>query len=145
MAQPVVLRGTKLLILIGNGASPEVFSQPCGLTTRSFDLSAATATTLIPDCDNPDAPSWESKDITGLSAAVSGSGVMAVGSFNVWNDWFMSGQAKNVQIKLDDAALGHWSGQFILSSLKFGGAQSGKVTADISLVNADAVTWVAAS
>lgn len=141
MAQPTVLVGTKLLILVGDGASPELFSQPCGLTTRGFDLTASTNTTLIPDCDDPEAPAWEAKDVNSLSAAVSGSGVMAIESFDTWNDWFMSAIGRNVQIKLDDSLLGQWEGTFILTSLKYGGQRGQKVTVDIALSNDGAVVW----
>jgi predicted secreted protein len=145
MAQPTVLTGTKLLILVGDGETPEVFSQPCGLTTRTFDLAASTNTTLIPDCLSPDLPAWEAKDVNALSATVSGSGVMAVESFDVWNDWFMGATSKNLQVKLDNAALGHWAGSFILTSLKYGGQRGQKVTVDITLVNDGAVVWVPAA
>ena len=82
MAQPTVIAGTKLLLLVGNGAGPEVFAEPCGLTTKSFDLSASTNTTVLPDCDDPESPAWESIDINAFSASVSGSGVMATQSFS---------------------------------------------------------------
>jgi predicted secreted protein len=145
MAKPTVLPGTKLLILVGDGVSPELFAQPCGLTTRSFDLSASTNTTLIPDCTDPEAPAWEAKDVNALSAAVSGSGVMAVEAFDAWNDWFMSAEAKNVQIKLDHASLGHWTGRFILTSCKFGGQRGQKVTVEVALANDGEVAWVPAT
>lgn len=145
MAQPTVLPGTKLLLLAGNGADPEVFSQPCGLTTRSFNLSASTNSTLLPDCDDPEAPAWEAKDVNALSAQVSGSGVMAVESFDTWNDWFMAATSKNLQIKLDDAALGHWAGSFILTALNYGGTRGQKVTVEITLQNDGAVVWVPAT
>lgn len=144
MAQPTVIVGTKLLILVGDGATPEVFSQPCGLTTRGIDFSASTNTTLIPDCDDPEAPAWEAKDVNALSASVTGNGVMAVESFNTWNGWFQAAEARNCQIKLDDAALGYWSGQFILTGLKYGGQRGQKVTVDITMANTGAVTWVPA-
>ena len=142
MAQPTVLAGTKLLILVGNGNSPEVFAAPCGLTTRTFDLAASTNSTLIPDCDDPEAPAWEAKDVNALSATVTGSGVMATESFDIWNNWFMGADSKHLQIKVDDITLGYWSGSFILTSLKFGGQRGQKITIDISLVNDGAVTWV---
>ncbi|WP_315833897.1 phage tail tube protein [Bradyrhizobium prioriisuperbiae] len=142
MAQPTVLPGTKLLILVGDGMSPEVFAAPCGLTTTGIEFSASTNTTLIPDCDDPEAPAWEAKDINGLSATVTGNGVMAVESFAKWNEWFQSAEAKDVQVKLDDASLGHWAGQFILSNLKFGGVRGNKVTVDVTMVNNGAVPWV---
>jgi len=141
MTQPTVIVGTKLLILVGDGGTPEVFSQPCGLTTRAFDLAATTNTTLIPDCDDPEAPAWEAKDVNALSAQISGNGVMAVESFDTWNDWFLSASSKHIQIKLDDPALGYWSGSFILTSLKYGGERGKKVTIDVTMVNDGTVIW----
>lgn len=145
MAQPTVLAGTKLLILVGNGASPEVFLAPCGLTTKGIDFSASSNTTVLPDCTDPEAAAWEAKDINALSASVTGNGVMAVESFAMWNEWFQSAAPRNVQIKLDDAALGHWAGSFILSGLKFGGVRGNKVTVDVTMANNGAVVWVDAA
>jgi predicted secreted protein len=142
MAQPTVLAGTKLLILVGDGNSPEVFSQPCGLTTRGIAFTAQTNSTLIPDCDNPELPAWEAKDVNSIAAQVTGNGVMAVESFDTWNDWFQTAEARTCQITLDDPALGHWQGDFILTSLRYGGARGQKVTVDITLDNTGAVVWV---
>jgi predicted secreted protein len=142
MAQPTVLPGTKLLILVGDGATPEVFTAPCGLTTRGITFTASTNTTIIPDCADPEAPAWEAKDVNGLSAQVTGAGVMAVESFDVWNDWFQQALARNCQIQLDDPALGQWEGSFILASLKYGGVRGQKVTVDVTMDNNGAVPWV---
>jgi len=144
MAQPTVLAGTKLIILVGNEASPEVYSEPCGLTTRSFEMAASTNSTLIPDCAAPDAPAWEAKDVNALSATISGAGVMAIESFTVWNNWFLSGLSKTCHVKLDHSSLGYWLGNFILTSLKYGGERGQKVTIDVTMVNDGAVTWVPA-
>lgn len=145
MAQPTVLPGTKLLILVGDGASPEVFAEPCGLTTKSFDLAASTNTTLLPDCDDPEAPAWEAKDVNALSATVSGTGVMAVEAFEKWNDWFLGAASRTLHIKLDSSSLGHYVGAFILSAFKLGGARGQKVTVDVTLVSDGEVTWVNAT
>lgn len=145
MAQPTVIAGTKLLILVGDGAGPEVFAAPCGLTTSGIDFSASTNTTILPDCLDPELPAWEAKDVNALSASISGSGVMAVESFAIWNDWFQDSVGKNVQIKLDHADLGHWVGKFIITSLKYGGQRGQKVTVDVTLANDGAVTWVDAA
>lgn len=144
MAAPTVLAGTKLLILIGNAASPEVFAEPCGLTTKSFDLAAATNATLIPDCASPEAPAWEAKTVSSLSATVTGSGVMAVEAHATWEAWFMSAVAKNAQIKLDaTAGMGYYGGSFLLSAFKYTGARGQKVTVDLTMVNDGALTWTA--
>lgn len=142
MAKPTVLPGTKLLLLLGNAASPEVFAEPCGLTTKSFDLSASTNTTVLPDCADPEAAAWEATDINALSASGAGTGVMAVESFTKWNDWFMSAEGKNMQIKLDHASLGHYAGSFKLTSFKLAGTRGNKVTVDLSFKNDGEVSWV---
>lgn len=142
MAKPTVLAGTKLLLLLGNGASPEVFAEPCGLTTKSFDLSASTNTTVLPDCDDPEAAAWEATDINALSATGSGTGVMAVEAFDKWNDWFLSTETNNMQIKLDHGDLGHYAGGFKLTSFKLAGTRGNKVTVDLSFKNDGEVTWV---
>jgi hypothetical protein len=143
--KPTVIAGTKLLILVGDGASPETFAQPCGLTNNGFSLTSATGSTVIPFCDDPEAAAWDSKEVTSLSAQVTGSGVMAVESFNIWNDWALSGEAKNAQVKLDDASLGHYEGPWVLSSFKLTGQRGQKVTVDITMDNADIITWVDAT
>ena len=48
--------GRLLLIKIGDGADPEVFTNLCGLKTRSFNMSATEVDTTIPDCTNPGNP-----------------------------------------------------------------------------------------
>jgi predicted secreted protein len=142
MAQPTVLPGTKLLILVGDGAVPEVFGQPCGLVSRGVAFTASTNSTLIPDCDDPELPAWEAKDVNSISCQVTGNGVMATESFNVWNDWFQSALARNCQIHLDGNGLGYWEGQFILTNLRYGGQRGQKVRLDITLDNTGAVPWV---
>lgn len=141
MAAPTVIAGTKLLILVGDGASPEVFAEPCGLTTKGFDLAASTNTTLIPDCADPELPAWEAKTVNALSAQISGSGVMAVEAFLTWEAWFMSALAKHVQIKLNYPALGYFSGSFILTAFKLSGQRGQKVTVDLTMVNDGTVAW----
>jgi hypothetical protein len=142
MAKPTVIAGTKLLLLVGNGASPEVFGEPCGLTTKSFDLSASTNTTVIPDCDDPEAGAWEATDINALSGTASGNGVMSVESFSVWNTWFLSTENRNMQIKLDHADLGHYAGAFKLTSFKLSGTRGNKVLVDVTVKNDGEVAWV---
>lgn len=146
--KPTVLPGTALLILVGDGGSPEVFAQPCGLTNTGLSLTASTNSTVIPFCDDPSAAAWDSKDVSAISAQVTGSGVMAVESFDEWNDWFLSGKARHIQIKLDDGKghfVGHYEGAFVLSNFKLTGSRGQKITVDVTLDNDDIVSWVDAA
>lgn len=144
MTQPTVLSGTKLMIFVGDGGTPESFLAPCGLTTNGIDFAASTNNTVLADPNDPDGPVWESKDMVGLSAQVSGAGVMAVESFAVWNDWFQSSAIRNVKILVDHPSLGSWIGAFGLSSLKYTGSRGQKITLDVTLVNSGAVPWAPA-
>lgn len=138
---PTVIAGTKLLLLVGDGATPEVFGEPCGLKTKSFDLSASTNTNVVPSCDDPEAAAWETTDVNALSATGSGAGLMAVEAFDVWNDWFLSTVGKNMQIKLDHPSLGYYSGSFKLTSFKITGNRGEKVLVDVSFKSDGPVVW----
>lgn len=153
MTQPTVIPGTKLLVLIGSGGdspgSPDVFGEPCGLTTKNFTLNASTNTTLIPDCADPSLPAWEAKDVNALSAEVTGSGVMAVEAFHTWLDWYMGATERQARIQLVSPlalplALGYMQGAFILSKLTYNGVRGQKVNIDITMVNNGALIFVAA-
>lgn len=124
MTQATTLKFSQFLIKLGNGAGPEVFSAPCGLNSRGFSRTAATSDTNVPDCDDPDAPSWLERDVVSLSGQMSGSGVVADEDFDVWNDWFESGVAKNVQITLGTRT---WAGAAILSKLDVTGQRGQRV------------------
>lgn len=153
MAAPTVIAGTKLLVLVGTGGdspgSPDLFSEPCGLTVKNFALTAATNTTLIPDCADPSLPAWEAKDVNSLAAEVTGNGVMAVESFHTWLDWFLGATVRAARIQLVSPtslplSLGYFLGDFLLTNLTYNGTRGQKVTIDVTMQNNGAVTFVAA-
>jgi hypothetical protein len=93
---------SKMLIKVGDGATPEVFTDPCGLTTKGFTRTANMNDTNIPDCADPDAPSWLGRDVVSYQATLNGAGIVAKESFEtVWEDWWTEGSTRNVQIELD--------------------------------------------
>ena len=148
MAQPTVATFGKFLLLLGDGASPEVFSAPCGFTDRSLELKADTNSTQVPDCDNPDAPAWETKDISTLSVTVTGQGVLALEALPKWRDWYFSATPKNVRVQLALPAgkgPGYYQGAAILTSLKHDSAVGEKIKLSVNIENTGAWSWVAAA
>ena len=117
MAQASTLRFGEFLIELGDGADPETFTAPCGLSSREFNRTAATNDTNVPDCDDPDAPSWLERDTTSLSASLSGAGVVAAEDFATWDTWWQSGETKNVKISLNGDANLEWLGPFKCTAL----------------------------
>lgn len=147
MATPTVASGTKLLVKLGNGASPEVFAEPCGLTTKNFTLNKGTNDIDLPDCDDPDAISWLGREAQNRSAEISGDGVLDTTVLDSYQAWFDSNAARNVQIAINVAAAsggGHWTGAFHLTSLAIGGERGQKITVSLTIQSDGAVTWVPA-
>src|SRR5262249_3845147 len=153
MAAPTVIAGTKLLILVGAGGdspgSPDVFGEPCGLTTKNMNFTLSTNTTVIPDCIDPSLPAWEAKDANAIAAEVTGSGVIVGESFHTWADWFLGATSRNIRIQLVSPAanplsLGYWQGTFFLTRLTYNGVRGQKVQIDITLASDGQITFVAA-
>jgi hypothetical protein len=100
MAQATTYPFSQFLVKIGDGGSPEVFTDPCGLTSKGLTRTANLNDTNIPDCDDPDAPSWLGRDVVSYQGAIAGSGVVATESFDTWEDWWNAGETRNVRIEL---------------------------------------------
>lgn len=122
MALPRTINFAQVTILLGNGASPEVFAQPCGMTSKAISFDGKSSSVIVPDCDNPLAAAWEDKAVSALSGQVQGEGIVSMADLATWVNWFASGADKNVQIwfNLPNAqGGGYWSGAAILSKLDF--------------------------
>jgi len=120
MTQASTLKFSQFLIQLGNGAVPEVFASPCGLNSRGFSRTAATNDTNVPDCDDPDAPSWLERDVVSLSGSLTGSGVVADEDFDVWESWMNSAVSKNVKVTLGTRV---WIGPCVLTKLDVTGSR----------------------
>jgi predicted secreted protein len=146
MAKPTTLSAAKLLIMIGDGAGPEVFTAPCGLTSRGINFSKETNDTNVPDCDDPDAPAWIERVTVSLSASVSGSGVLAKEALGTWKEFFFSTATKNCKVMLDGGTgWGHWLGAFHCTTFNVTGELGDKVQVEVELQNDGEIAWVDAS
>ncbi|MBP0439585.1 phage tail tube protein [Tianweitania sediminis] len=134
MAQPVTTKGGKLRVMLGNDAEPIVYAAPCGFTSRSLTLTKGLEEVLIPDCEDPDAVSWQGRDATSLSMAVSGEGVMAQESVETWLDAWEDVNSVPVRIELEfPAKTVAWVGRMHIESIEAGGENGRRVTKSISM------------
>jgi predicted secreted protein len=134
MTLPTTLKFAEMLILIGNGGAPETFAEPCGLTARSFNLGSALRQEAVIGGD------WDEAEAGSLSCNLSGSGVMAVESYDVWHDWIVSRAPHNVQVQL--TGVGTYQGAFLLSELSLQGSRSGgRVSIELAMSSAGAVVF----
>lgn len=140
--------GKGIVVLLGDGATPEVFTAPCGITERGFTLSKELQETQVPDCQDEDAPSWTERDAVSRSASINSSGVMAVESLPAWRTAFAANTSRSFRVFNDGnsaAGGGHWAGKFHISSLEFSSAKGGRVELSIQAESDGPVVWVPAA
>lgn len=70
------LKGTRLVLAMGDGATPEVFSPMCGISQKGLQQTRQTSDTTDWDCADPDATPITIRDINQSDWSVSGSGLM---------------------------------------------------------------------
>lgn len=142
-AQTIPFSG--LRVLIGDGASTEVFAAPCGFTERSLSLSKELGSTNVPDCTDEDKASWTERDVIAKSAEISGQGVLDVTSLITWQGRFTSDVSFNVRIEVWRAAVktGHWAGRFHIESLEVAGTRGERVTIQVGMQSDGALSWTA--
>lgn len=101
MAAPVTLRFGDGYIELGDGATPtEVFTKVCGFTEIQMTFEKELNDTVVPDCDDPDAPAWTQRDAVSQSASFSCSGVAGVAAIPLMQSAFADGASRNTRIRL---------------------------------------------
>jgi hypothetical protein len=134
MVAPVTARFGKFRVLIGDGASPIVYTAPCGFTSKSLTLTKDLTDVNLPDCDDPDAVAWVGRDASSLSASVSGEGVMASQSIETWLDAWENVESVPVKIEVEfPAKTVTWTGYMHVATFTAGAEQGGRATANVEL------------
>lgn len=138
------INSSKLLIAIGNGASPETFTHPCMINTaRGIQFSSNATETLLPYCPpDEDLAGWIEREQDSLTATISGAGVLdaVLTPFELFWDWFDLGLSKHVHVIV--GALGYFNGSWICSAKNIQGpGRREKVTFDCTLLSDGPINW----
>ena len=130
-------RGRDLLIKIGDGASPEVFTTVAGLraTTLAFNSQAVDIT----NADSADM--WRELMAGGVkTATISGSGVFKdAASDAALRAMFFNAGVGNFQVAIP--GFGTVTGPFKITALQYDGPHDGEVKISLSLASAGALTF----
>lgn len=144
MAQVNYTRGVKLVLKVGDGASPEVFTALCTINAeRGISFDGTFRDEVIPDCADPDLMAWVAREAESLSVGVTGGGMSAKEDVNTLWTWWSSGESKNVQIILDDATAANvitFEGAFKLTNFDLSGNRGEKVASTLTLASDGEVT-----
>lgn len=148
MARPKTAKGTKLRIMQGNGATPEVFEAFCALTAKGINFQSQTNDFYVPDCDNPDDPAWREIAKAGLSATISGQGTLDLDANATYQAAFENENSSNYRVLINlslAAGGGYWEGAFMLTTYEVTGNDGELVQANITLESDGPVSWVPAA
>lgn len=134
MAQATTTRFGKFRVMLGDGADPQVYSVPCGFTSKSLTLTKNLSEVNIPDCADPDAVPWIGRDAQSLSMSVSGEGVLAAESVETWLDAFEDVESVAVRVEIEfPAKTVAWVGRMHLSSFNPSSEQGGRVNSSVEM------------
>ncbi len=134
MAQASTIKGGKIRVMLSDGASPAVFTAPCGLTQRSLTLTKNLNEVTIPDCDDPDKVDWIGRDAASLSMSISGEGVLASESIEDWLDAAESIDSVDVQVEVEFPVTTYiYAGKMHVESLEIGANNGERATISISM------------
>lgn len=134
--------GRLLLIQIGDGASPEVFSNLCGIQTRSFNMSANDVDTTIPDCDDPGATPQKT-GVPGIkNRTFTGSGKFVAGAASAAFIGYVT-DAVVFNAKVIVPGLGTFTGPFYVTDFTFNGEQEGTMGFDATFMAGGELEFVA--
>jgi predicted secreted protein len=147
MAQATTLPFSAFKVMLETG-TPGTFAAPCGLTERSVTFSKETNDTTSIDCDDEDAPSFVDRDVVSLSVTISGEGVIARESLELWRDAFTTTDPVNVRIEVGGTLAqggGYWSGKFHLTSFEPGAVRGERVSVSVEMQSSGPVVWTGAA
>lgn len=149
MAQPTTRRGTKLRVLQGDGAAPtEAFTAYCAINAKEVRFTTQTGEFYVPDCADPEAPTWRQIVKSGRAMTVTGSGTLAFEDLSRYQAAYNDDEALNYRVELDATNVahgGHWAAKFAVTELSITGNDAELVQVSITLESDGAVTWVDAS
>lgn len=148
MAQAKTLKFNQQLMMIGDGAEPtQGFEAPCGFESLNMTVNIETNTTNIPDCDDPDLPSWLASDEVSKQMVLSGEGVLDTDANKMWREWLLAGGEKDVRWLTKGSAAnggGFFEAPGILTTYEEVGQRGNRWTQNIGITLNGKPTWTPA-
>lgn len=134
--------GRTLLIQIGDGQSPEVFTNLCGINTRSFNLSANEVETTSPDCNNPGGPVQRTVVPGIVQRKFTGSGKFFKGpTSTIFMGHVRNGTVFNAKVSVPGD--GTYTGSWMASDFEYSGEMEGNMDFSTTISAAGPLTFVA--
>lgn len=76
-----------------------IYEGVCGVEQLTMTVNLEQNTTNIPDCDDPDLPSWLETDLVSQQMTIEGEGVLDTEAMQVWQDWYFNHADENRNVR----------------------------------------------
>ena len=134
------VRFDQVKILLGDGESPEEFTQLCLVNlSRSMTFTNNMQDDEIPDCTDVTKPAGIKREVRSTDFEISGEGKMDVTNLATMLTWWKDAEKKNIRAEVGTSSNGgqRISGAFYLSSFEITGAFKETATASVSFMPVD--------
>lgn len=118
MATIVPVRFGDVSLQFGDGETPtEGFAEVCGITQYAHNININTNTEDLPDCDDPDAVSFESPFKISVGESIDFQGVVSPDNYEFYRDLAYAEDPVNIRWVINKGALeGYFQGPAILTA-----------------------------
>ena len=145
MATIKPIYGSQLLIMIGDGADPEVYTHPALInTSRGIEFSTAVETDELIDVADQSAPAVTVRRVRSSDSKIDGAGVIHeddLPEYLAWAAGSDSGKVRNVEVRIGGTS-NVIRGKYVLTSFKVSGDRAKMLEVQITLEQADKPTVV---
>jgi hypothetical protein len=140
MADATTIKSGKVRVLLDSARSG-TFAVKCGFTQNAITFNAGLEDFTIPDCDDPDAVSWQGRDKVSLSISVTGEGVVAAESGEDLLDMVTDPDSFPAKIEIEfPAKTLTYTGNLHVESIELGRQDGRRVTLNASMQSDGAFT-----
>jgi hypothetical protein len=143
MAEPTTIKGGKVRVLLGDDATPTVYTAPCGFSQRTVTINKGLEEVNLPDCADPDAVNWLGRDAVSLSMSVNGKGVLSEESVETWLDAAENVESIPVKVEWEfPTKTITWTGKMHVESFEAGAQDGRRVTGNVGMQSDGKMTRV---
>lgn len=143
MAAVSFFKGSEILIKLSTDGGT-TFTHYCSVNaSRGVSLQTDTSTNNLPDCDNPNDPSWTTTDVTAKSLSISGAGTAHKPDLQTFSDFWFAGTKIPAIIEVGGSGGVSFTGTVVLTDLSYTGERLENAEFDITLASDGEITVAA--
>lgn len=142
------LKSTRVMIALGDGATPEVFTAICGITSKGLQQTRATNDTVDWDCTDPDATPITIRDTGATDWSITGSGMLARNRYADLQAAFEDPNPANWRFVFDEKAGdeiidGYHQGPGLLTDFSVTAENGNYLQISLTITGADKLNFIA--